>query len=523
MNPEIFFNHQKLKNSYQIRKDVISLEKNNNIDSDYSISRSKKKKLKNDLKCNSINLNKSQGQLRVFNLGKNDDIQIPNTQRYINNSNKNFFKNINQNSYKDLNYKQKHAKDTKIPKSNSSIHNNYLKKFISNNNYNKDVNNNYLIPSLAFRNEMYENYNNEEINFGYNNSNRNGNNNIFYNNSNNNCNSVIINSMNDKGQKKEISKINNDNYLNKNNFNNSNNNILRNSFKNKQKTQCKRDTISNLSFNFNNNNDNIIVNGNGKIENSNIKLTNKEKAFEILSKSPVLRLCERIIFSQSTKNLKNLISIPQILKKNSLLLEEKRKELKKKMNECYNKINESFTASRTAEITFNFILSNDEEELKSLLKLKLAEKKKIYSVYLKLLYLVFNESFEGVEENKLICELYNRLEEKGFKSIRDCLYFIFIKKRERISIVYNIDNITNLMNSSPEEVFGNHCELMSSRFILFTSFLFKEIINYANGIKDAVQLKLNCENLLDIINKKLFLYQNKYNNLGNNCKQRIKK
>ena len=523
MNPEIFFNHQKLKNSYQIRKDVISLEKNNNIDSDYSISRSKKKKLKNDLKCNSINLNKSQGQLRVFNLGKNDDIQIPNTQRYINNSNKNFFKNINQNSYKDLNYKQKHAKDIKIPKSNSSIHNNYLKKFISNNNYNKDVNNNYLIPSLAFRNEMYENYNNEEINFGYNNSNRNGNNNIFYNNSNNNCNSVIINSMNDKGQKKEISKINNDNYLNKNNFNNSNNNILRNSFKNKQKTQCKRDTISNLSFNFNNNNDNIIVNGNGKIENSNIKLTNKEKAFEILSKSPVLRLCERIIFSQSTKNLKNLISIPQILKKNSLLLEEKRKELKKKMNECYNKINESFTASRTAEITFNFILSNDEEELKSLLKLKLAEKKKIYSVYLKLLYLVFNESFEGVEENKLICELYNRLEEKGFKSIRDCLYFIFIKKRERISIVYNIDNITNLMNSSPEEVFGNHCELMSSRFILFTSFLFKEIINYANGIKDAVQLKLNCENLLDIINKKLFLYQNKYNNLGNNCKQRIKK
>ena len=523
MNPEIFFNHQKLKNSYQIRKDVISLEKNNNIDSDYSISRSKKKKLKNDLKCNSINLNKSQGQLRVFNLGKNDDIQIPNTQRYINNSNKNFFKNINQNSYKDLNYKQKHAKDTKIPKSNSSIHNNYLKKFISNNNYNKDVNNNYLIPSLAFRNEMYENYNNEEINFGYNNSNRNGNNNIFYNNSNNNCNSVIINSMNDKGQKKEISKINNDNYSNKNNFNNSNNNILRNSFKNKQKTQCKRDTISNLSFNFNNNNDNIIVNGNGKIENSNIKLTNKEKAFEILSKSPVLRLCERIIFSQSTKNLKNLISIPQILKKNSLLLEEKRKELKKKMNECYNKINESFTASRTAEITFNFILSNDEEELKSLLKLKLAEKKKIYSVYLKLLYLVFNESFEGVEENKLICELYNRLEEKGFKSIRDCLYFIFIKKRERISIVYNIDNITNLMNSSPEEVFGNHCELMSSRFILFTSFLFKEIINYANGIKDAVQLKLNCENLLDIINKKLFLYQNKYNNLGNNCKQRIKK
>ena len=461
--------------------------------------------------------------MRVFNLGKNDDIQSPNTQRYINNSNKNFFKNISQNSYKDLNYKQKHAKESKMQKNNSSTHNTYLKKFISNNNYNN--NNNSLIPSLVARNEMYENYNNEDLNLGYNNSNKNGNNNISYNNSNNNCNSVPINSMYDKVLKKELLRMNNDNNSNKNNTNNSNNNILRNSFKNKQKPQCKRGTVSEVSFNFSNN-DNIIVNGNGKTENSNIKLSNKEKAFEILSKSPVLRLCERIIFSQSTKNLKNLIPISQILKKNNVLLEEKKAELKKKMNECCDKINESFTASRTAEITFNFILSNDEEELKSLLKIKTAEEKKLYYVYIKMLYLVFNESFEGIEENKLITELYNRLEEKGFKSIRDCLYFIYIKKRERIGIVYNIDNITNLMNSSPEDVFGNHGQLMSSRFILFTSFLFKEIINYANGIKDAVQLKLNCENLLEIISKKLLLYQNRYNNsnnnLGNNFKQRIK-
>ena len=52
------------------------------------------------------------------------------------------------------------------------------------------------------------------------------------------------------------------------------------------------------------------------------KISKKEQAFYILSTSPVLRLCEQIIFSR-TKNIKKVLSIENILKNHNIFLNAK--------------------------------------------------------------------------------------------------------------------------------------------------------------------------------------------------------
>ena len=47
------------------------------------------------------------------------------------------------------------------------------------------------------------------------------------------------------------------------------------------------------------------------------------------------------------------------------------------------------------------------------------------------------------------------------------------------------------------------------KFILYSCYLFKEIVNYANDQIDTFNLKKDCLNLIDIINNKLSLYDEK--------------
>ena len=408
-----------------------------------------------------------------------------NTQRFTH-SNKNTFRSYNQNYYKYL-IKEKINKTKSKQKDSSSKNssNIYLKGITPINYYNYYKNINNSPTKFQIKNDFIENKIEK--------------NNDIYNNSVNNIlnNSSIIIPFYDKTIKNtKLSSLNNNN-----------------------KDPNKKLTNNNSCINLTTKDH--CINGNGNLENNskndnfNIKLSTKEKAFKLLTNSPILRLCERLIFSKSTKNLRAITSIPEILNKNILFLEDKKNELKNRVDECVVKINKIFTASKTAEITFNFILSNDEEEFKNLfLVLKSnKEKREKYFIYVKILYLIFDESYEGVDDNKLVPKLYNKLEEKGFKSIRDYLYYIYIKKRQKINMVYNIDDINNLMKKCENNIF-EHSFLMSSRFILFMSFLVKEVINYANSIKDAVNLKLDCENFLDIINKKVILYQSKFPNFS---------
>ena len=259
--------------------------------------------------------------------------------------------------------------------------------------------------------------------------------------------------------------------------------------------------------------ENSKINQQQKIRNTSRRSTKnftiKEKAFYLLSKSPVLRLIERLFFGRSTQNIREIQSVSDILNRNKILLKNKIKELEEEINECENKINSPFNASKTAEITFNFILTKDEEDFKRfIIFMETDEEEKEYYVYMKLIYLLFDENYENVELEKLDEHFYEILNNKGFKNIKDYLYHIYIKKNENINIVHNINKINELLKEAPN-LFGNHFNNKICRFVLFTSFLISEIIKYGNDVKNAIELKIRTKGFIDIIENKLLLYENK--------------
>lgn len=129
-----------------------------------------------------------------------------------------------------------------------------------------------------------------------------------------------------------------------------------------------------------------------------------------------MRLIERLIFGRSTQNIREIQSISDILNRNKTLLKNKIKELEEEINECNKKINSPFNASKTAEITFNFILTKDEEEFKRfIIFMETDEEEKEYYIYLKLIYLLFDENYEGIEIEKLDEHFYEIINKKVSK------------------------------------------------------------------------------------------------------------
>ena len=299
------------------------------------------------------------------------------------------------------------------------------------------------------------------------------------------------------------------------NINNSNNQVAgkRNNSKNsnnKSLSPCatKVNLKTNNNPNINNSKPNITTGNNITKDPKMEKLSALEKSYYILSKSPVLRLNERILFSRSTNNLRNIQSIPDILKHNEKLLKEKIKELEERISECDKRISTVFNPSKTAEINFNFILSKDEEEFKNFVFFAENEKEKEeYFCYLKLVYLLSNESYDNIELKNLSEKLYMSITKKGFKTVKEYLYYIYFKKKENNNIVYNIDKINNLLE---EAKVGEKYNIKFCRFALFTSFLVKEIIKYGNDVKNMVELKIKTKEFIDVINKKLELFKKSY-------------
>ena len=96
----------------------------------------------------------------------------------------------------------------------------------------------------------------------------------------------------------------------------------------------------------------------------NNKLTQRECSYYILSKSPVLRFYQRMMFSRSTPTLKKIIEKDTVFKDQKDFLEDKIKELNQKMILCNIILDKPFVASKTADITLNFITSLQEIEFK---------------------------------------------------------------------------------------------------------------------------------------------------------------
>ena len=328
-------------------------------------------------------------------------------------------------------------------------------------------------------------------------------------NKNNSMDKKILMKMNSNDNKKgkrnlNIDKINNDEFINKKsqNINTStisdNNETYSNRSMSKTKDKMKKSLEKNVTKKINSFPYNIP-----QIKN----LSNRENAFLILSYSDTLRLCERFIFSRSTLNLRRNISKNQIFETNKIYLNEKLKELDLKLNICNEKLNTKFLATKTAEMTLNFITTNIENEfrLNTLQFLNDKNEKEQYYNYIKLLYILLDESYEQISNKDLTKQLYQKINNKGFTNIKDYLYFIYIKNLKENKLVENSNEIEQIIKNIPNFLNYQNC----NKFVSYCCYLIKEIINFVNDKIDTLKLKKDCINLIDVINNKLNLYNDK--------------
>ena len=102
-----------------------------------------------------------------------------------------------------------------------------------------------------------------------------------------------------------------------------------------------------------------------------------------------------------------------------------------------------------------------------------------------------------------------KINNKGFRTIRDILYNIYISNKNYIKEIPKIAEI-NYLVSQVNNMFEIHNSLKICKFISFTLYLVKEIVKYGNNVKSSVELKMKAKSLIDIINKKLNRYKSKY-------------
>ena len=255
---------------------------------------------------------------------------------------------------------------------------------------------------------------------------------------------------------------------------------------------------------------------NSQTDNNNIKipeiknLTQKEKACLILAFSKCLRLTERALFSFSSPKFKEAITKKIILNTNKIYLKEKLEELEEKINRCDNKLENKFNASKTAEITLNFVTLNIETDFKLNLTEGLDDEteKKYCDNYVKLLYLVLGESYDKIENNMLIKNLYNKIGEKKYQNIKDYLFYLYIQNKDENKSLENVDKINQIIKKIPD-ILNFKMTAKYDKFILYTSVIVNEIINFANKRFDTLKLKNDCKKMIEIINMKLNLYNRK--------------
>ena len=466
--------------------------------------------LKNKNKSNKKNINNNNAKLNINEKEKgNNDIseyKINNMSSSYNNN----YTNIKTNKIVFIDLKNDNNNNLNNDLNNENkikINENYLKNLVNN-----DIGNNNKIILKSSRNKV-PNHKNMKVAKIYNNS--------HISTYNNNLKNQNINNKN-------LSDNNGDNKNNKNNKIDISNIKTNNKFSNLiiQKIDQKDNNINNYTIHF-------IKKGSIDITKSKILQQNeiqvlkkdknlliKECAYYILSKSPILRFCERMIFSRSTPNLRNILTKEIIFKENKTILENKIIELKEKIALCNKILETPFTASKTAEITLNFITSLKELEFKEFsISMADEEEKKYYLNYIKVLYYLLDEEIDNDEQSNknekekiliLRSKLYTIINNKGYNSIRDYLYNVFIKKKVDIKEIPKINEINELLSKINSKLEIQY-SLKFSKFISFTMYLIKEIVKFGNNIKSTFELKIKAENVIDIIIQKLDKYNNKNN------------
>ena len=272
---------------------------------------------------------------------------------------------------------------------------------------------------------------------------------------------------------------------------------------NEMKTKNKISSDEKKLNNINNRDDVIKI---PEIKN----LSQREKSYLILAYSKCLRLTERLFFSLSSPKLKEAIPKKQILEINKIYLKEKLEELEKKINICNTKLTNHFNASKTAEITLNFITLTIETDFKLNLLENLedeTDKKYCYN-YVKLLYLVLGENYDEIDNEDLVRNLYNKIGEKNYVNIKDFLFHLYIQNKDENKSLENMDKINEILKMTPD-ILNFKVSTKFDKFILYTSVLLNEIIKFGNERIDTMKLIKDCKNFIDIINMKLNLYKRK--------------
>ena len=261
------------------------------------------------------------------------------------------------------------------------------------------------------------------------------------------------------------------------------------------------------------------------------KLTKKEKVFLILAKSPVLRLRYQLIFAHSTSSIRKAISTNDILENYDNMFKIKIEELQNKISFCNKTLDVPFKASKTAEITFNFISTLDEAEFMYLTKL-FTKKDNGYSEseihyyynFILLLYWLFNKksdiNVKKLEREKMKLLMYNEIHKRGYSGIKDCLYQCFISNGNNINksiavVCENYNRIDKLIKSSPE-ILKYHKSVKLCKFTCYSFYLIKEILSFVDKLEDARKLKIKVRNLLNLVNRKYSIYQTSYKDKINN-------
>ena len=465
--------------------------------------------LKNKNKSKKKNNSNNKGKLNAEKEKDNNDIneyKINNMSSSYNNNYTNIktnkivfidLKNDNNNLNNDINNENK-----------IKINENYLKNLVNN-----DIGNNNKIILKSSRNKGL---NHKNIKIGkINNINNNTHQSTFSNN---------IKNLNIKNKILSDNNADNKNNRDKNEVSNHKSNNIKFSNLVIQKIDQKENNLNNYTIHIDKK-ENIDMIKSKMIQQNDIQALKKDKnlsikecSYYILSKSPILRFCERMMFSRSTLNLRNILKKETIFNENKTILENKIIELKEKIALCNKIIDTPFTASKTAEITLNFITSLKELEFKEFsISMANEEEKKYYLNYIKVLYYLLDEEIDNDEpSNKnekekilfLRNKLYTIINNKGYNSIRDYLYNVFIKKKVDIKEIPKINEINELMREIDNKLEIQY-SLKHSKFISFTMYLIKEIVKFGNNLKSTFELKIKAGNVIDIIIQKLDKYNNK--------------
>ena len=306
--------------------------------------------------------------------------------------------------------------------------------------------------------------------------------------------SYIFNKRKSNNKLKINNTSKNQNYIRIDSYSKKGNSNKKDKNKSRNKYEEKEGKLKTISISFNKRN---------TIEKKQKNLTSKQKGYILLCTSPILRLKEQIILSRNPL-IKNNLSLTDILKNHEKILNNKIKELNEEMELCINKLNKPFIASKIADVTLNFITTLDEQEFVDFDIYNNDENEmKLYYNFIKILYLLLDEPFDKNDDNKKIKnELFLKIKKKGFQSLKDYLYFIFIANKKKIISLKNVEFINEITKNEPD-IINNNFFFRMCRFMAFSIFLIREIINYINNIRDTIELKIRTSQFMGIVIEKL--------------------